>query len=245
MKITILTVCYNSEKYLERTLRSVISQDYSNIEFIVIDGASTDASLDIIAKYKDSITYFVSEPDKNMYDAINKGIRMATGDYLAILNSDDFYVSSDVISQVVQSLKQNLHSCDGIYGNILKFDSKGVFLRKSRKITTGYKELLCSKHLTFVGHGSLFVSRNSYLAIGEYDCEHYSAAADFDYVLRLFSKFRFRCVNLDIMGFTLHENSITSLGKIDLEKESVLAKNGYYSINPIIRTIYYYWGWFR
>ena len=88
-KISIITVCYNSEKYLEETIQSVLRQNYQNVEYIIIDGGSTDNTVSIIDKYRQYITYFVSEPDNGISDAFNKGIRVATGDVIGIINSDD------------------------------------------------------------------------------------------------------------------------------------------------------------
>ena len=92
MKITVITVCYNSEKTIEKTIKSVINQDHVDKEYIIIDGASTDSTLDIIKKYENYITKWVSEPDHGIFDAMNKGISLATGDIIAFLNSDDWYM---------------------------------------------------------------------------------------------------------------------------------------------------------
>ena len=93
--ISIITVVYNGEKYLEETILSVINQTYDNVEYIIIDGGSTDGTIDIIKKYNDNIDYWVSEKDRNMYDGINKGLKIASGDIVASLNSDDFYADND------------------------------------------------------------------------------------------------------------------------------------------------------
>jgi len=97
--VSIITVCRNSEKYLEQTIQSIINQTYDNIEYIIIDGASTDGTLDIICKYNDYIAYWVSEPDKGIYDAMNKGSKIASGDYALYLNSDDYLYHNDSIEK--------------------------------------------------------------------------------------------------------------------------------------------------
>ena len=89
LKISVVTVCYNMAQYIETTIKSVLSQDYPNLEYIVIDGGSTDGTQQIIEKYKDQLAYYVSEPDNGMYDAINKGFSKATGDIIAWINADD------------------------------------------------------------------------------------------------------------------------------------------------------------
>jgi glycosyltransferase involved in cell wall biosynthesis len=99
--ISIITVCRNSEKYLEQCIQSVVSQTYRDIEYIVIDGGSTDRTLDIIKKYENKITRWISEPDKGIYDAMNKGNKLANGDYILFLNSDDYLYSKDSIKKAL------------------------------------------------------------------------------------------------------------------------------------------------
>lgn len=106
IKVSIITVVYNGVKNIEQTIKSVLHQTYSNIEYIVIDGGSTDGSLDIIKKYSDSISYWVSEADKGIYDAMNKGISKATGDLIGIINSDDWY-EPDAIMNMVTAYEEN------------------------------------------------------------------------------------------------------------------------------------------
>jgi glycosyltransferase involved in cell wall biosynthesis len=107
LKISIITVCYNSAKTIERTFQSVRKQTYSNIEYIVIDGNSIDNTLKIIENYKDIITKVISEPDKGLYDAMNKGIKLAKGDIIGILNSDDVFYSNKTLEEVAFFTKKN------------------------------------------------------------------------------------------------------------------------------------------
>ena len=106
MKVSIITVCYNSVNTLERTLKSVAEQDWPNIEHIVIDGMSSDGTTKILDAYKQQLAYVVSEPDLGIYDAMNKGMHVASGDVIAFLNADDLYASSNVLSQVVNKMMQ-------------------------------------------------------------------------------------------------------------------------------------------
>ena len=99
-KITIITVCYNAQTYIERTILSVINQSYSNIEYLVIDGNSIDCTLQIVRKYVDKITKIISEPDKGIYDAMNKGLQMATGDWVNFMNAGDSFYSKDILAKV-------------------------------------------------------------------------------------------------------------------------------------------------
>lgn len=103
--ISIITVVYNGEKYLEETILSVINQTYNNIEYIIIDGGSTDGTIDIIKKYEDKICYWVSEPDKGIYDAMNKGIDFAAGDFAIFMNSGDIFFKNDTIEKVVENIE--------------------------------------------------------------------------------------------------------------------------------------------
>ena len=106
MKVTIITVTLNSERFLEDCIKSVISQDYENIEHIIIDGQSTDATLNIIAKYASHISYWISEKDSGMYDAINKGMKVATGDIIGTVNSDDMLAAPNVITEIVNAFNR-------------------------------------------------------------------------------------------------------------------------------------------
>jgi len=100
-KVTVVTVTYNAEQYLEQTIKSVIEQDYSNIEYIIIDGGSTDRTLEIIKKYEKYLAYWVSEPDDGIFYAMNKGIEVATGDWINFLNAGDTYVNKNILSKVI------------------------------------------------------------------------------------------------------------------------------------------------
>ena len=125
MKVSIITVCYNSEKTIERTIRSVLSQNYKNYEYIVIDGNSTDNTLKIINKYRKKIDIFKSEKDRGIYDAINKGIKHSSGSIISILHSDDVFYDKLTIKNVVSNFKSN-QKIDCLIGNtvIVKKNSK-------------------------------------------------------------------------------------------------------------------------
>ncbi|MCF5518200.1 glycosyltransferase family 2 protein, partial [Pseudomonas sp. PA-3-6E] len=118
MKISIVTVSYNSATTIRDTIESVLSQDYENIEYIIVDGASKDSTMEIVNEYADKISKVVSEPDKGIYDAMNKGISLATGDVIGILNSDDFYESNQAISSVVEKFSAAPES-QVVFGDIV------------------------------------------------------------------------------------------------------------------------------
>ena len=116
MRVSIITICYNREATIAKAIESVLLQDYPIIEYIVIDGNSSDGTTAIIQSYADKISHFISEPDKGMYDALNKGLRLATGDIIGLMHSDDEFYSTTVVSQLVNTF-QNNPATDGVYGD--------------------------------------------------------------------------------------------------------------------------------
>jgi len=245
MKITIITVCYNSERYIEQTIRSVINQTYKDIEYIIVDGMSTDSTPQIIERYQPYISKYIRGKDKNMYDAINKGMAVSTGDYIDILNSDDTLCNEHVIENVVSQIEKYKDKYEVFYGEEQKYYQYLGITKARPKMQTTHMELLCSRRLTFMGHGAVFISRKVYERLGNYDCDNYSASSDFDYFLRVSKIFPSKYIKTLTQTFRVHEASITSSGRVDAEVEPVLRKNGYYEINPVIRALYFSWGWFR
>lgn len=116
MKITIITVCYNRKATIEKAIQSVLSQNYPDIEYIIIDGNSKDGTQEIIESYKDRISKYISEPDKGMYDAINKGFQLATGDIIGLMHSDDEFYDRKAISRIAARF-ENDDTIDGVYGD--------------------------------------------------------------------------------------------------------------------------------
>ncbi|WP_455674547.1 glycosyltransferase family 2 protein [Phocaeicola sp.] len=127
-KISVVTVCYNAATAIEETIQSIINQTYSNIEYIIIDGGSKDGTVDIIKKYADKIAYWVSEPDKGIYDAMNKGIDVATGEWINFMNAGDTFYNNGTIESVSQHIEEGI---DVIYGNIELKYSWGAVERKA------------------------------------------------------------------------------------------------------------------
>ena len=113
MKVSIITSCFNREATIAHAIESVLAQDYPDIEYIVVDGASRDRSLQVIERYSDRITRIISEPDSGMYEGINKGIRVATGDIVGLLHSDDFLYATDIISRIVRRFEET--GADGLW----------------------------------------------------------------------------------------------------------------------------------
>ena len=242
LKISIITVSYNSEKFIRDTILSVINQSYNNIEYIIIDGKSNDNTISIIKEYSDYISYFITEKDESMYDAINKGCKIATGDYILILNSDDYFCDSEVLNKVVTSINGRLPA--GFYGNRKEVNSKGDFLKLKKSFQTDFKTLLFSRNMTFISHPCLFVSRELYSEMNYYNL-NYSYASDLDFVLRCLKVSKFLYLDVDVSCFRLHESSITSSGKINLERENILDIHGINSYSKLVQKIKFFFVWMK
>lgn len=181
MKISIITVCFNSEATIERTIKSVLAQKNIDLEYLIIDGASKDGTLGIIKNYaeKNPCIHFVSEKDKGIYDAMNKGISMATGDVVGILNSDDYYASTDSLSSIISVFEQN--NVEMVFGNLLYVkNNKPYRYWKSGKPRT-------FKFGWMPPHPALFVKAEVYKNNGVFrlDC---GINADYELMLRFFEK---------------------------------------------------------
>jgi glycosyltransferase involved in cell wall biosynthesis len=188
MKITIVTVCFNSVMTIEDTIKSILYQEYKNVELIVIDGGSTDGTLDILRSYSSIIHILVSEPDRGIYDAMNKGINFATGDIIGVLNSDDILFDSHILSDIAIEF-MNSSDLDIIYGNI-------VYVRKNDSnrivrtwVSKGYYEKYFEDG-NVPPHPSLYIRRSIYINSGNYDTR-YTLAADYDFMLRVFKKYAY------------------------------------------------------
>lgn len=181
MRVSIITVCYNSEATIEKTIKSVLSQTFQNIEYIIVDGGSKDSTLDIVSKYQDNIAKVISEPDKGIYDAMNKGIKAATGDIIGILNSDDYYVGDDIASIIVKAFKQN--SPDIVFADLayVVTGSENKLLRyySAKKFTP--KKL---KYGIMPPHPTLYVKREVYEKHGNYRLD-FKIASDYEMFVRL------------------------------------------------------------
>ncbi|MFW8602471.1 glycosyltransferase family 2 protein [Desulfobacterota bacterium M19] len=180
MKVSIITVCYNAEITIGDTIRSVASQDYDDIEYIIVDGGSTDGTCDVIKRYGKNITTWISEPDEGIYDAMNKGISMASGDIIGILNADDFYVDSHIISTVVSEFKQK--QVDSVFADLVVVDQ-----HNSNKVVRYYR----ANHFTpskfaygwMPPHPTFFVKKSCYDELGLYKID-YEIAADYELLIR-------------------------------------------------------------
>lgn len=181
MKISIITVCYNSEKTLEDCIKSVVNQSHTNLEYILIDGQSTDGTMAIIHSFDNKISKVVSEKDKGMYDAINKGIGLATGDIIGILNSDDFYTDENVLSEVVEKMKST--HADALYADLNYVDQVDT-----EKVVRYWKSGQYKSNSFLSGwmppHPTFFIKKEFYARFGLFSLDLISAA-DYELMLRM------------------------------------------------------------
>jgi len=186
MKISIITVCWNSEKYIATAIQSILNQTYQDIEYIIVDGGSTDKTVDIIRQFEPLFSgrmRWISEKDKGIYDAMNKGILMSTGDIVGLLNSDDFYVSNDVIVNVVNCFLK--YGTDSLFADLyyVKEDDTDKIRRKWK---TGQRDLFSNGW--HPAHPAFFVKKQIYDKYGIFDLK-YTIAADFELMLRFLEKY--------------------------------------------------------
>lgn len=180
MKVSIITSCFNRVATIRGAIESVLAQDYNNVEFIVVDGASTDGSLEIIREYEGCISTIISEPDHGMYEAINKGIRVATGDVIGLLHSDDFFYNNGVVSRIVERMK--ITRADFLYGDGLFVDPDNTD-KVVRNWIGGSYRLWKVRHGWLPLHPTCYIRREVVNRLGLYN-ESYKIAADSDLLLR-------------------------------------------------------------
>jgi len=184
MKVSIITVCFNSSDTIEESIRSVVEQDHHDVEYIVIDGGSTDGSLEIIQKYKHQIAHLVSEKDEGFYFGLNKGIALATGDLVSQLNSDDFYMNDHVISKMVKTLEKANADC--AYADLVFVDPENTdkvvrYWRSGNYKTNAFIKGWMPCHPTF------FIKRTFIKQFGAYNTT-LRLSADYEFMLRMIHK---------------------------------------------------------
>ena len=226
MKVSLITIAYNSAETIEDTIKSIVAQDYSNIEYIIIDGGSTDNTLSIIDKFKDSIATIVSEPDKGIYDAMNKGIQNATGDIIGILNSDDIYANNKVVSRIVEAIgdKDSIYA-DLVYVNRTNTDKVNRYWKSGTYKKGIFKKGWMPPHPTF------FMKKTCYDHYGTYNLQ-LKSAADYELMLRMLYKHNISVVYLPEVITKMRvggQSNVTLLNRLKANKEDKLA----WSINDL------------
>lgn len=221
--VSVITVVKNGGKYLEGTIKSVINQTYDNIEYIIIDGGSTDRTLDIIKKYEDKIAYWISEKDEGISDALNKGVKLSRGKIIGLIHSDDYYVSRDVIESVVNEFNR-YQNIKVLYGIVDSVDRK-----------TGKLELRWGKDCSpneirkrmYIPHPTLFCKKEVYEDIG-YFRKDLKYTMDYEWVIRLVKYTRPYFLNKRIAVMRRDGINMRNVKKTFLEASKSLWENGYY-----------------
>ncbi len=236
MKLSLITVTFNCENTLEDTFRSVQEQQCEDLEYIVIDGGSTDRTVEIIEKYDDIITFWSSSPDEGIYDAMNKGLKKATGDYVGFLHADDIFFSSITMSKIMTELKE--HKPDAMYGDLEYVNSTDT-----DKVIRRWESCVYSPELLGKGwmppHPTVYIKRDVIQQTGSFDTT-YKIAADYDYILRLFTQqtLKFLYLPVVLVKMRLGGASNKSISNVILKsKEDIraLKKNGVGGLFTLIR----------
>lgn len=241
MKVSIITVCFNSDKYLRDTMQSVLNQNYDNIEYIVVDGASKDNTIDIIKEFEPLFRgnmKWVSEPDKGLYDAMNKGIKLASGDIVGTLNSDDFFTSDNIISEVVKTFQSD-NELELVYGDIHFVNPDNL-----NKCVRYYSSSVFKPSLLRLGfmpaHPSMYIKRECFDKYGDYTLD-YKIAADFDLVVRYIHTYEVKYKYLKLDFVTMRTGG-ESANRLLLNRETTHAcrKNGIKTNIAILSLKYFY-----
>lgn len=243
---SIITITYNASRWLERTILSVLSQSFPNIEYIIIDGASTDGTVDIIKRYESGIAHWISEPDKGLYDAMNKGLQKATGDYVWFLNAGDTLYTSDIVQQVVIAISKRKRLPDVIYGETAIVDAAGKLLgmrrlNAPRKLTwKSFRKGMLVCHQSFISKREIAPLYNT----------NYRLVADFDWCIRCLKEAR-GVYNTHLILSNFLEEGMSSVQRKASLKERYEVMCKYYGTLPTIlmhgwfAVRFYFAKWFK
>ena len=231
LKISVITVCWNSEATIEDTLKSVAAQTHPSVEHIVVDGASTDRTMEIVRKYP-HVAKVVSERDRGIYDAMNKGLALATGEVIGTLNADDFYASPDVLSAVADTFQDA--SVDVTYADLCYVDQNDPtrivrYWRSSAFVPGSYRNGWCPPHPTF------FVRRSAYQRFGNFDLG-YRIASDVELTMRFLEKHRarFRYLQSVMVRMRLGGTTNKSIRNIFRQNREIWRALRTHGLNPSI-----------
>jgi glycosyltransferase involved in cell wall biosynthesis len=227
MKISIITVVYNRERTVERAIQSALNQSYKNIEYIIVDGASKDGTMEVVNKYKDRIAVVVSEKDRGMYDALNKGIQLATGDVIGILHADDEFAESTIVEKIAAYMQQHPQT-DAVYGDI-------GFVKEDMpdKIVRYYSSAIFNTNLFKWGfmpaHPSFFCYKKFFEYYGGYRTDM-DIAADFDLLVRFLRRHNLNAAYLPMMMVKMNmggksTSGIKSTIRINRELKKILTEH--------------------
>ena len=236
-KISIITVVYNGEEFLEETILSVLNQSYENIEYIIIDGGSTDGTVDVIKKYEDKIDYWVSEPDKGVSDAFNKGLVFATGDYIEMLNCGDYFLEDNLAMLV-----EKYFNSGAVITFQAKTDTGNIFPKMLRKKSM-VNPLKIDEALlnAMVSHQATFVAKEVYKEIGFYNLD-FKLRMDFDLFLRIQKEYEIAFIELPIILYRTDgiSSDIKNRVQFKLEELSIICKNYPMECNELYKIKFFF-----
>lgn len=234
MKISIITVSYNSAKTIKDTIDSVLRQKYSDYEYLVVDGASKDGTVDIIREYEPKFEgrmCWISEPDRGIYDAMNKGIEMATGDVVGILNSDDFFTDINVLERVAKEFEADT-ALEAMYGDV-HFVKDEDLTKCTRYYSSSYFHPWLLRFGFMPAHPSFYVRKEIYEKYGLYDLQ-FRTSSDFEMMVRLFAKNKINAKYIPMDFVTMRAGGESTAGveakkKVNRDIASSLKKHGIYT----------------
>lgn len=233
-RFSIITVTYNAGELIENTIRSVMAQTYKNIEYIIVDGDSTDDTLQVVGKYKEHIHMIVSEPDKGLYDAMNKGMELATGDYLCFLNAGDGFHEDNTLQLMVQSITGSKLP-DILYGETAIVDIAGRFLYMRRLSTPEHLTWKSFKQGMRVCHQAFFTRQT---LLEPYDLR-FRFSADFDWCIRMMKKARsLHNTHLTIIDY-LDEGMTTRYRRASLKERFRIMAKHYGGVNTVVYHVWF------
>lgn len=217
-KISIVTVCYNSEKTIKETFESVLNQEYSNYEYIVVDGKSSDRTLELVKEYEEKFKgkmKYISEKDNGIYDAMNKGIKMSTGEIIGLLNSDDYYIDKYTLKKINENFTDGI---DGTYANIIMLEDKALNIPE-RRLSSGKGNY----HFGWVPiHPTLYLKKYVYESIGLYN-QKYPISADYDFMIKLLKSKKYNLKYINDFLVCMRSGGVSTdglKGRIDSLKEA-------------------------
>jgi len=230
MKVSIITACYNSENTIEETIRSIQKQTYKDIEYIIVDGASTDKTLQIIENYKDTVSKLISEPDTGVYNAMNKGIKASTGDLLFFLNADDIFINELVVEKFVEEAKKNIAGL--LLGNILMLNRyTGEMYYENHKIVDKIRLMTST-----IFHPATFFRKEVFEKYGLYN-ENNKIVSDYEWYINYFqNNGDYKYIDLPVSIFSLGGLSSDAKHKEIHTKEYAEVQNKYFSKQEIKNT---------
>lgn len=212
MKISIITVVFNAEQFIQNCIESVIYQSYPNIEYIIIDGKSTDGTLNIIKNYSTQVSKIISEQDEGLYDAINKGISLATGDVVGLLNADDMLVDKEIIAQVVRAFTAH-PEVDAIYGDLNYIHPLShAIVRKWRSKKANQHDI---KKGWMPAHPTLYIRKSLFEKYGSYSLD-LGTAADYDLMLRYFYTHQLKALYLPVLMVNMRLGGLSNKSLLSL-----------------------------